>query len=919
MLWRRRYIKKSTFFFLMSHMLDKAQLIDLFDRLQTPSAGRELVLLARTQAPVRPVQSRGGNVITYLASPKMGTEIRTESRHIEFAGAIDKEYDAAVLEYYAQPCELKLELIDHTTGEIRNIRHFPDFLEIRADRITLEEWKSTAKLERLAERYGYRYVRGSDGRWYAPQIEEQLAELGIGYRIRSDDDIPRRRVENLLHLADYYHPAAEPCPLTELARLRHLLREEGTVFLADLLAPPLSFAADDIFKAIADHLVVADLDREQLSQPRRCRLYRDVTLREFTAAQSFEGKVPGQDKFVLDLVQGTQLHYEGQVLTISLLGEREVVCTQHSGSTLTLTRVWLDDAIEAGQVCAVSAHAPLMQDLSRHSQKDLEAALRRQALLNDSTTPGGVSDRTQRRWKARQNAAAANGGNEVLALVPNTAARGNRSDRLTREQVELMQHTIDTKWRSHEAANFKSCHRFLQDACAAAGVKAPSYPTLIEHIRAQETNRDLRTRHGKRMAYQLSDYVDVLYVDTPVHGSRPLQYVHIDHTQLDIELISGRTGKPLGRPWLSFAIDSWSRRIVAFYLTFDSPSYESTMMVLRDLVRRHQRMPQFVVVDNGPDFRSVAFEAFLKAMGVHLRLRPAGQPRHGAVLERVFGSVHTQYVHNLAGNTKATKNVRMVTGKHLPVNFAEWTLETMYFGIQHWATEFYDQQTHPALDCSPREMFQRGLQESGARAQRQIYFNQDFLIATCPPVDRTGLRKVHRQRGVKVNDMLFWSPEFRDPGIAGQMLPVRYDPWDASSAYVRVKDRWVQARCRNLLHLGQLTDFERRALTEEFIRKGGEHAGDEKSQQRLREFLQTFTPEGALAAALEREAENKALYNQLQLSSIHPVAPPAKTCLIEETVEERVTVTRTRSISDNPSATPPETTASDSLPDFDVF
>jgi putative transposase len=66
------------------------------------------------------------------------------------------------------------------------------------------------------------------------------------------------------------------------------------------------------------------------------------------------------------------------------------------------------------------------------------------------------------------------------------------------------------------------------------------------------------------MAYQKNTFVDVLYYDTPAHGSRPFQYVHIDHTLLDIELISSRTGKPLGRPWLSLAVDAWSRRIVAF-------------------------------------------------------------------------------------------------------------------------------------------------------------------------------------------------------------------------------------------------------------------------------------------------------------------------------------------------------------------
>src|SRR5690606_21935997 len=132
--------------------------------------------------------------------------------------------------------------------------------------------------------------------------------------------------------------------------------------------------------------------------------------------------------------------------------------------------------------------------------------------------------------------------------------------------------------------------------------------------------------------------------------------------QTDIELISQRTGKPLGRPWLSLAVDAFSRRVVGFYLTFDPPSYVSVMMIMRDIVRRFQRLPEMIVVDNGRDLTSGAFQSFLQVMGVHLRLRPAGQPRAGAVMERLFGTAHSQFIHNLAGNTKATKQVRMTTG-----------------------------------------------------------------------------------------------------------------------------------------------------------------------------------------------------------------------------------------------------------------
>lgn len=671
-------------------------------------------------------------------------------------------------------------------------------------------------------------------------------------------------------------------------------------------------------KAIADNLVIAALDEELLTQPQRSRLFRDATLRDFTLAQGPSGAMPGLAHFVLDLSVGARFLYESQELTISLVGEKDIVCNQGVGTSITLARDWLMNAFDAGQIKMVGVASNFALDLARYSELDLKTAVTRQAQLQSAGTASGVSDRTLRRWAAKQHVARANGANEALVLVPQTVARGNRSSKLTDEQKDLVDSIFKSHWSDNKAPSYKSCHLALMAACHAVGVTCPSYPTLISHIKAQESSIDHRERYGKRMTYQMAEFVDVLHFDTPQHGSRPFQYVHIDHTQLDIELISSRTGKSLGRPWLSFAIDAWSRRIVGFYLTFEAPSYRSVMMLLRDMVKRHQRLPEFIVVDNGSDFLADAFQTFMQIMGVHVRYRPAGNPRHGAVMERVYGTGNTQYIHNLAGNTKATKNVRMTTGKHMPVNFAQWTLEAMYYGLQHWATEYYDNERHPALDCSPREAFIRGVKESGARPQRQILCNQDFLIATCPPVDRSGVRKVHGQRGVKVNEMLYWSPEFRNQSVAGQSLPVRYDPWDASSVYVRVKERWIHARCRSLIDLGQLTEVERKALTEEYRNQSGDVGDDERSRQRLREFMQVFTPEGAMTAAFERQSENKSLYNQLQLSSINPVAQPMKTSL-DQVISEVPTATVGLSSVFTPLSNTPTETAEDDLPDFGTF
>ena len=85
--------------------------------------------------------------------------------------------------------------------------------------------------------------------------------------------------------------------------------------------------------------------------------------------------------------------------------------------------------------------------------------------------------------------------------------------------------------------------------------------------------------------------------------------------------------------------------------------------------------------------------------------------------------------------------------------------------------------------------------------------------------------------------------------------------------------------------------------------------------------MQVFTPEGAMAAAFERQAENKALFNQLQLSCIQPVEAAPKTWLMANTnIEPSATyMDDSREMSPLVVKQPPQASAPDELPDFDTF
>ena len=900
-------------------MLDSPQRERLLDRIGMPTAGRRLVIDAAKYSPVRKVASTGGgNVITPYQSRKMQRTIETESRHLEFPAAVSLEHNSKVLEYFPQPCRLKFEVID-AEGEIHTIDHTPDFLVITDREIWLEEWKPWIKLERLAQRYPWRYQLDADNRWQADCISQWLAERGIGYRVLSDLDIPQRRIENTLFLEDYLDPSAPACPIDVENQIEAVLAEDATLYLADVLER-VACQPDDIFKLIADGRLVADIDHAPLNEAARCRVFRDTAVRDFEHAR--HRPAPFSPAGAVDISLGARLIYDNQLYTVAMVGGSKVVLESDDRKSVEVSLDTLEALARKQDVQMTADGLPpdFSVRVSDFTAEELNIALERRFALENISKP----TRTQRRHLKALAIAKLSGSDELVALVPSLRTRGNRTPRLSAAQEGAMDEVIRSEYENNRAPNLKHCHKVLKKMCLERGICPPSYPTFIARAKARPQQQQDKARHGKRVAYQNAEFINVLYADTPVNGSRAFQYVHMDHTEIDIELVSLRTGKSLGRPWLSLAIDVYTRRIVGIYLSFDPPSYRSNMMLLRDIIRRHARLPQFIVVDNGKDFQSENFTHFAQLMRIHVRYRPAGQPRHGSVMERIFGRLHSEYIHNLAGNTKALRDIRRTTRNFLPSRLAEWTLQYLYYGIEYWAFTYYDNLEHSSLGVSPREAFNRSLKSSGVRAHRIVTLTEELLILSCPNAGRRGVRKVDRQRGIKVhNNYFYWCPEFRDPKLHGLNVPVRYDPWDCSTVYVQIDKRWVPARCKSLAVLGQLTDKEREVFSSEMRSHFRLDNDEQLSVQQHSEFLRVFTPTGAAELALERQRENRELYGAIGIGAIAKPEPELLCASLArrtaQTAHSVIDVMTPSAESAHATTTSVAETAPNDLPDFDTF
>jgi hypothetical protein len=167
---------------------------------------------------------------------------------------------------------------------------------------------------------------------------------------------------------------------------------------------------------------------------------------------------------------------------------------------------------------------------------------------------------------------------------------------------------------------------------------------------------------------------------------------------------------------------------------------------------------------------------------------------------------------------------------------------------------------HPALGQGPREAFTSGLEMGGSRPQRIIPYDQNFILTTMPSTPRGGAL-ISPSRGVKINYVYYWSDVFRDPELEQRRVPVRYDPFDAGTAYAFCRNRWVDCHSEYYTALRGRSEREMMLAAKEIFSRHRQH-----SERRLRMnakalavFLESVEAEESLLMQRAHDRETAAV------------------------------------------------------------
>ena len=249
-------------------------------------------------------------------------------------------------------------------------------------------------------------------------------------------------------------------------------------------------------------------------------------------------------------------------------------------------------------------------------------------------------------------------------------------------------------------------------------------------------------------------------------AAAPGELVIIDHTVVDaFTLLDRETGLPLGRPYLSFAIDVATRCILGFLVSAEPPSVYSVMTLLKRVNRDKNYVadlypdidgtwdswihPVCLLLDNAWEFSAPSTRDALSDMGTEVIWAPIGNPQYKAIGERFFHTFNTMLAHRLqggvAGDITDRRRMRLDPSKD-----AVFTVQD----LDHLITRMvivYENERHEGVGGIPARLWREGIEHYGRRFIDDI----TALDAVAGKVEDVTLTRA----GVKFKNMKFHDQE----------------------------------------------------------------------------------------------------------------------------------------------------------------
>lgn len=327
--------------------------------------------------------------------------------------------------------------------------------------------------------------------------------------------------------------------------------------------------------------------------------------------------------------------------------------------------------------------------------------------------------------------------------------RGRKKGTLFIEEdiEEIIHDVIESEYLTPERPSIKFVINKIKIKCIEKNLSFPSNNTIRNRIKQLSQYEILKKQGNKAIAKDIYGVAPKKY-----QASYPLQIVQIDHTRVDLMIVDDEYRKAIDRPWITLAIDIYSRMVVGYYLSLDAPSGTSVgMCIVNSILQKNKLLADFEInsewniwgkmdhidTDNGADFRSYSVEKACLANGIHINFRPIGKKEYGGHIERLIGTTMKE-VHDIPGTTFSDINERL---KYDSEGRACMTFSDFEKWLLLYITKIYQHNIHSSLNTSPSQKLREGIfgtKNSAGTGYPQIANDPISLtIDFLPTIERT--------------------------------------------------------------------------------------------------------------------------------------------------------------------------------------
>ncbi|SMH61466.1 Mu transposase C-terminal domain-containing protein [Azospirillum agricola] len=358
--------------------------------------------------------------------------------------------------------------------------------------------------------------------------------------------------------------------------------------------------------------------------------------------------------------------------------------------------------------------------------------------------------------------------------------------RLDSQTTDIITAAIDDTYLTREKPPVSKLVREINGRLRRAGLKEVMATTVQRRVDLLPIDLVLKRREGSKAARDAVGPHTCRY-----EVEHPLDVIQIDHTLADVIVLDDLFRQPIGRPWLTLAIDIRTRMVFGFHATLRAPCECSVAYALEQGIRAKAAwlaardittpwpvfgVPQAVHLDNAREFRARGFLWGCRRHGIKPVPRPVKVPHVGGHIERLIGRLMGE-VHLLPGTTFSDPRQR---GEYDAEGRARITQSEFERWMALQIVGIYHASQHRQLLRPPVAVWDEAIAALPAHRRREPPASDDpllldFLPFRTPAVDG---------QTIQLFNLVYHDPILKHWQVRREKPIVRYDKRDMSQVWV---------------------------------------------------------------------------------------------------------------------------------------